>query len=63
MALEIYRSDLLSSRRVCVPQEESRMLLLEGQKREFCGMCHAIVLVLPVYSQRLRRGCNKSSSI
>lgn len=59
----MYRSDLLSSRRACVPQEESRMLLPEGQKREFCGTCHATALVLPVYSQRLRRGCNSQQPL
>lgn len=46
-----------------MPQEESHMLFLEGQKRELCGTCHTTALVLPAYSQRLRRVCNKSNSI
>lgn len=34
-----------------MPQEESHMLFLEGQKREFYATCLATVLVLPVCSQ------------
>lgn len=41
----------LSYKRLCVPQEESHMLFLEGQKREFYATCRGNALVLPVYSQ------------
>lgn len=44
-----------------MPQEESHMLFLEGQKREFSATCHDSCAAC-LFSE-LRRPCSKSNSI